>query len=101
MVTCARNSLATVAGFRIGWIFAGGVAIKSSGPAASDLVRAKGQVQENGLARGRAQASDRPVAGPAPDNGLRRENLAPSGPQAGSVPRNGPQADGVVMHWAI
>jgi hypothetical protein len=50
---------------------------------------------------GGAQASDRPVASPAPDNGLRRENLAPSGPQAVSVPRNGPQADGVVMPWAI
>src|SRR6516165_4755166 len=89
-ITCARNSPAIVPESRIGWIFAAGAAIRFSGQAASGPARAKG----------RARASDRRAAGPARDNNLQRENPAPSGRQAGSGLRSGPQAGGAVMHWA-
>jgi len=90
MVTCARNSLATVAGSRIGWIFAGGAAIRFSGQAESGPARGKGRA----LAKGRARASDQRAAGPARDNDLQRENPVPSDPQAGSGLRSGPRGRG-------
>ena len=91
--------MVTAGACRTGWIFAGEVAIRFSGLAATGRARAKGQVRASGRVKGQAPASDQRAAGLAQDSGLR--NQVQNGRQAATALRSGLRADAAAMHWEI